>query len=78
MSHEESGADALTTRETQIVGLIVEGRTNDEIAEELSLSPRTVHSHISSTFKKLDVTNRTQLAVFALQNGIIGEGRGGS
>ena len=76
MSQQESGAD-LTARETQIVGLIVEGRTNDQIAEELSLSPRTVHSHIASSFKKLGVTNRTQLAVYALRNGIIGGDKGG-
>jgi DNA-binding NarL/FixJ family response regulator len=71
VSKEESGSVALSAREIQIVRLIAQGKTNDEIAAELSLSPRTVHSHIASAFKKVDVSNRTQLAVYALTNGLL-------
>lgn len=71
MSVQKSGSAALSAREIEIVRLITQGKTNDEIAAELSLSPRTVHSHIASAFKKVDATNRTQLAVYALTNGLI-------
>lgn len=55
----------LTEREREIVALVAEGLANKEIARRLSLSPNTVRSHVSSILQKLNLTNRTQLAVYA-------------
>ena len=44
---------------------------NKEIAEDLSISERTVKNHVSNIFKKLEVTDRTQAAVFAIRNNLI-------
>ena len=44
---------------------------NKEIAEGLEISERTVKNHVSNIFKKLDVTDRTQAAVFAIRNGLV-------
>ena len=44
---------------------------NRDIAKEMKISERTVKNHISSIFKKLEVTDRTQAAVFAIRNNII-------
>jgi NarL family two-component system response regulator LiaR len=68
------GADGamLTTRERQVLGLIVEGRDNNEIAEELVISPETVKTHVSAILEKLHVDNRVQAAVAAVSIGLIG------
>ena len=47
------------------------GKFNRDIAKEMKISERTVKNHISSIFKKLEVTDRTQAAVFAIRNNII-------
>ena len=61
----------LTEREKDIVFLICEGQTNQEIAKKLFISPHTVKTHIESLFLKVNVRNRVQLSVFAIKNGII-------
>ncbi len=61
----------LTERETEILKLAARGLSNKEIAFELSISPRTIQSHLSSVFGKLGVASRTQAVVAALQRGII-------
>jgi DNA-binding NarL/FixJ family response regulator len=61
----------LTTRERQVLGLIVEGRDNNEIAEELVISPETVKTHVSAIFEKLQVDNRVQAAVIAVTAGLV-------
>lgn len=55
--------DGLTEREAAIVGLVVEGLDNKEIAARLYLSEGTVRNHISAVLQKLDLKNRTQLVV---------------
>ena len=60
----ESG---LSPRETEVLRLIVDGRTNAEIAAELFLSERTVHRHVSNIFAKLGVRSRTAAAILAVQ-----------
>jgi DNA-binding NarL/FixJ family response regulator len=67
------GANAamLTTRERQVLGLIVEGRENNEIAEELVISPETVKTHVSAILEKLHVDNRVQAAVAAVSIGLV-------
>lgn len=63
-------SDVLTKREKEVVFLIAKGMLNKEIAEELHIAERTVKNHISNIFKKLNVYDRTQLAVYAIKNGI--------
>jgi DNA-binding NarL/FixJ family response regulator len=70
MVASESG-EALSERELEVVHLVVDGLTNDEIAVRLTLSPRTVQSHIARIATKLGVRSRTQVAVTALRRGIV-------
>lgn len=65
-SSEKAEADfaktwGLTARETEIARLIVEGKSNGEIAERLFISTKTVESHLSNIFRKMDVTSRVQI-----------------
>jgi two-component system response regulator DegU len=60
----------LTTRETEILLLLVEGQSNKEISERLYLSEKTVKAHLAAVFRKLGVSNRTQAAMAALSMGI--------
>jgi DNA-binding NarL/FixJ family response regulator len=66
------GADEakLSERELDILRLVAEGCDNDQIAERLFLSPRTVKNHVSSILAKLDMDNRVQAAVYAVRRGI--------
>ncbi|WP_019228405.1 response regulator transcription factor [Sedimentibacter sp. B4] len=61
-------ADLLTDREKDICRLIAEGKNNKEIADELFLSQGTVKNHITRVLIKLDLRDRTQLAVFTIKN----------
>jgi non-specific serine/threonine protein kinase len=60
----------LTSREVEVLGLVATGLTNDEVAKRLFLSPRTVHRHLESIFRKLGVNSRTAAARFALDHGL--------
>ena len=60
----------LSERELEILRLVAEGCDNDEIAERLFLSPRTVKNHVSSILAKLQMDNRVQAAVYAVRKGI--------
>jgi DNA-binding CsgD family transcriptional regulator/tetratricopeptide (TPR) repeat protein len=63
--------DQLSPREFEVVRLLVTGRTNREIAEALSRSPKTVAGQLSSAMRKLNVNSRTALAVAAVDTGIV-------
>lgn len=63
--------DALTRRELEVLKLVAKGHFNKEIAIQLDISERTVKNHISSIFRKIDVSDRTQAAVFAIKNNLI-------
>lgn len=63
--------DALTNREMEVLICVANGMFNREIADELSISERTVKNHVTNIFKKIDVADRTQAAVFAIKNDII-------
>jgi DNA-binding NarL/FixJ family response regulator len=63
--------DQLTVRERDVLRLLVEGATNDEIARRLFITEKTVKTHISGVFRKLGVTNRTQAATKALKERIL-------
>lgn len=62
--------DGLTEREREIVAWVATGRSNQEIAEELVVSPDTVRTHVSRAMVKLQARDRAQLVVFAIQSGI--------
>lgn len=65
------GAPVLTNRETDVLKLIVGGKSNKEIGSELNISETTVKTHINSILSKLGVEDRTQAATSALQRGIV-------
>jgi LuxR family transcriptional regulator of csgAB operon len=58
----------LTQREIEILSLVAVGAKNEEIAERLFISPNTVKTHIYNIFKKINVTNRLQAALWAAKN----------
>lgn len=62
---------SLTRREMDVLKLLAVGGFNKDIATKLDISERTVKNHISNIFKKIDVTDRTQAAVFAIKNNLI-------
>jgi len=64
----ENISKKLTERQIEILALIAVGDTNDEIAEKLYISPNTVKTHIYSIFKKINVPNRVQAALWAASN----------
>jgi len=72
----EVGVETLTERERQVADLVVDRRTNPEIAEALFLSPKTVETHLSHIFNKLHVTSRADVArtVEAATAGLLGPG----
>lgn len=63
--------DSLTSRELEVLVKVANGMLNKEIATNLNISERTVKNHVSNIFKKIDVSDRTQAAVFAIKNNII-------
>jgi DNA-binding NarL/FixJ family response regulator len=65
--------DKLTEREVDVLRLVARGFNNADIAERLYLSEGTVRNHVSAIFAKLEVADRTQAAVIAIQHGL-GEG----
>lgn len=69
----EQIAPVLTRREQEILVLIAEGKTNQEIAQMLYIAPGTVRVHVHSILQKLDVRDRTQAAVIALHRKLIAE-----
>ncbi|MBE5889497.1 MAG: response regulator transcription factor [Lachnospiraceae bacterium] len=68
---DEARIDELTRREIEVLKLLSVGMYNKEIAEKLDISERTVKNHVSNIFKKLEVTDRTQAAVFAIRNNLV-------
>ena len=62
----------LTPRELEIVAVIVAGYTNKEVAQKFSISEDTVKRHLTNIFDKLGVSNRLELALFALKNSLVG------
>ena len=65
-----STTDPLTEREVDILKQVARGLSNDEIAQSLVISERTVRTHVSNILGKLQLANRTQAALYALREGI--------
>ncbi|SHJ81168.1 response regulator [Paramaledivibacter caminithermalis] len=67
---KEHSKNKLTRREYEVLTLIAEGLNNKEIAENLFISEKTVKNHVSNIFKKIDVNDRTQAAIYAFKHNI--------
>jgi len=68
---ETSQADILTTREMEVLKLVAEGLTNEQIGLKLHLSARTIEAHLTHIYTKLDVSSRTEAALIAHKRGWI-------
>jgi RNA polymerase sigma factor (sigma-70 family) len=68
---ERSRLEALSSREREILRLVAEGKTSREIAERLSISPKTVDTYRSRLMRKLGVENLVALVKFAIRHGVI-------
>ncbi|MEN8241099.1 MAG: response regulator transcription factor [Chloroflexota bacterium] len=74
LSHPGEKADdqhGLTDRELELLAHLADGATNNEIADTLSISPKTVARHRENIMRKLNLRNRTELVKFAIRKGII-------
>ena len=71
LNDEKVNEEGLTKREMQVLKLIAEGLNNKEIAERLTISEKTVKNHVSNIFRKIEVSDRTQAAVYAIKNGFV-------
>jgi NarL family two-component system response regulator LiaR len=65
--------DALTPRELEVLRLIAQGMSNREIAQELTISRKTVKTHVSNLLNKLHLADRTQAAIYAHRHGLATE-----
>lgn len=70
-NNDQAKIDLLTRRELEVLKLLSVGLYNKEIGEKLEISERTVKNHISSIFRKINVTDRTQAAVFSIKNNLV-------
>ena len=68
---EDCAPTSLTDRENEIASLIAMGHTNKEIAEQLFLSPHTIHSHRKNIMKKLGIRSASELTLYAINVGLI-------
>jgi DNA-binding NarL/FixJ family response regulator len=74
LPHERPDIARLTEREREIVALVGEGLSNDEIARRLVVSPATAKTHVSRSMVKLGVRDRAQLVVLAYESGLVRPG----
>ncbi len=63
--------EQLTDREMEVLLLVAQGKTNQDIADELFIALKTVKTHVSNILAKLEVQDRTQAVVYAFQNGMV-------
>ena len=71
---DTSVLDSLTDREREVLALVADGLTNEEIAERLVLSPATARTHVGRLFAKLEARHRAQLVVLAYETGLVRPG----
>lgn len=71
MDNDKEKIELLTDRELEVLILVAKGMFNKEIGITLDISERTVKNHLSNIFKKIEVSDRTQAAVFAIKNDLI-------
>ncbi|CAI3386234.1 response regulator transcription factor [Enterococcus cecorum] len=63
--------EELTNREREVLDLIAQGKSNQEIAEILFITLKTVKTHVSNILAKLGVEDRTQAAIYAFKHGLV-------
>lgn len=68
---DKEKVEKLSNREIEVLKLVSVGMFNKEIGKKLDISERTVKNHMSNIFKKIECTDRTQAAVFAIRNGLV-------
>ena len=68
---DKEKVERLSDRELEVLKLVSVGMFNKEIGKKLDISERTVKNHMSSIFKKIECTDRTQAAVFAIRNNLV-------
>jgi DNA-binding NarL/FixJ family response regulator len=66
----ERGASLLSAREIDVLSLVAAGRSNQQIAEALVISPYTVARHVSNIFAKTGAANRAEATAYAMRNGL--------
>lgn len=71
LSPQPRAADILTPREREVVELVAEGLSNQEIARRLVTSERTARTHVSNVLAKVGLSSRTQLALWAVREGLV-------
>ena len=69
--HDTGDTGPLTVREHEVLHLLVQGMTNDEIGTTLFMSPRTASVHVSHILAKLQASNRTEVAAVAHRRGLV-------
>lgn len=67
----QTGVDEISPREMEVLQLIAKGLSNKEIGDKLFIGERTVKTHVSHLLEKLHLQDRTQLAIYALQNKLV-------
>ncbi len=70
-SAAEASLASLTRRELQIFSLLAEGKTVSQVAEEMFLSPKTVHAHRTNIFRKLGISNNSELVHLAIRHNLV-------
>jgi two-component system, NarL family, response regulator LiaR len=70
-AHLPPTSDPLTERESDVLTLVAKGATNQEIADTLTLTERTVRTYVSNILSKLHLANRTQAALYAIRSGLV-------
>jgi NarL family two-component system response regulator LiaR len=68
---EASPQEQLSEREVEVLKLVAKGHSNQMIAEQLIISPKTAKTHVSNILSKLGLASRTQAAVYALKAGLV-------
>lgn len=68
---ERTSITDLTSRETEVLACITQGRSNREIAEQLHIAEKTVRIHVSAVLEKMGARDRTQATIYALRRGLV-------
>jgi DNA-binding NarL/FixJ family response regulator len=71
MQNDDADSSRLTVREYEVLRWLVQGKTNQAIAEEMNISVKTVEKYIRNIFTKLNVTSRVEAAVYAVKEGLV-------
>ena len=68
---QEPAGEQLTVKEKEVLALLIQGRSNKEMAGELWVSDTTIKSHVSSILRKLEVNDRTQAVIKAMKERLL-------